>query len=72
MLSKMKAGLRPCMMNYSSFKEMMFEPWYLDQKESTSLAQSGYSVIKLMKRKCDMQQALFGGLRLLSSGRSGF
>ena len=51
MLSKMKAGLRPCMMNCFSFKGMIFEPWYLDQKESTSLAQSGYFVIKLMKKE---------------------
>ena len=51
MLCKMKVGLRPCMMNCSSFKGTVSGPYYLDQKESTSLAQSGYFVIKLMMRE---------------------
>ena len=51
MPSRMKVGLRPCMMNCSGFKGMMSGPWYPDQKESTSLVQSGYSEIKLIKRE---------------------
>ena len=50
-LSKMIAGLRQCMMNCFSFKGMMSKPWCLDRKVSTSLAQSGYSTIRLMKRE---------------------
>ena len=49
-LFRMKFGLKQCMMNYFSLKGMTFGPWNLDQRVNTSLVQSGYSTIKLMRR----------------------
>ena len=51
MPSRMNAGLRPCLMNCFSFKGMMSGHQYLDQNGGTSLAQSGYSAIKLMRKE---------------------
>ena len=49
-LFRMKVGLKQCMMNCFSFREMMSGPWYLDRRVNTSSAQSGYSAIRLMRK----------------------
>ena len=45
-----ESGLKQCMMNCFSFREMMFGPWYLDWRVNTSSAPSGYSTIRLMRK----------------------
>ena len=49
-LFRMKVGLKQCMMNCFSFREMMSGPWYLDRRVNTSSAQSGYSAIRLIRK----------------------
>ncbi|XP_023908012.1 uncharacterized protein LOC112019731 [Quercus suber] len=62
--SKMKAGLRPCMTNCSSFKGMMSRPWYLDQKESTS-----FGTKWIFRNKTDEEgNLIYNKARLVAQG----
>ena len=48
---KIRAGWKPCTMNFISFREMMFGLLIQDQKVLTSSAQNRYSIIKLIRKE---------------------